>query len=54
MGVTTPDRLGPGYVSHLEVGQAVASVVEKRCVSHTVLSVGTPADLKTLTAEGKM
>ncbi|XP_062997483.1 uncharacterized protein LOC134408900 [Elgaria multicarinata webbii] len=53
MGVTTPERLGPGYVSHLEVGQAVASLVEKRTVSHTVLSANSPADLKTLAREGK-
>lgn len=54
MGVTTPERLGSGYVSHLEVGQAVATLVEKRRVSHAVLSLGTPADLKTLAAEGKL
>ncbi|KAH0619707.1 hypothetical protein JD844_000645 [Phrynosoma platyrhinos] len=54
MGVTTPERLGPGYVSHLEVGKAVASLVEKRAVSHTVLSAASPADLKTLALEGKI
>ncbi|XP_020643980.1 uncharacterized protein LOC110076291 isoform X2 [Pogona vitticeps] len=54
MGVTTPERLGPGYVSHLEVGEAVASLVEKRIVSHTVLSANSPADLKTLALEGKI
>ncbi|KAJ6657137.1 hypothetical protein lerEdw1_002726 [Lerista edwardsae] len=54
MGVATPQRLGPGYVSHLEVGRAVASLVEKRRVSQAVLSVGTPADLKTLAAEGEL
>ncbi|XP_033012926.1 uncharacterized protein LOC117051018 [Lacerta agilis] len=54
MGVTTPERLGPGYVSHLEVGEAVASLVDKRIVSHTVLSASSPADLKTLALEGKL
>nr|XP_060644441.1 uncharacterized protein LOC132783328 [Anolis sagrei ordinatus] len=54
MGVTTPERLGPGYVSHLEVGQAVASLVEKRAVSHRVLSAASPADLKALASEGKI
>lgn len=54
MGVTTPERLGPGYVNHLEVGQAVASLVEKRVVSHTVLSANSPADLKTLALDGKV
>ncbi|KAL8195109.1 UNVERIFIED_CONTAM: hypothetical protein K2H54_046783 [Gekko kuhli] len=54
MGVATPEHLGPGYVSHLEVGEAVASLVEKRRVSHAVLTASSPADLKTLTAEGKL
>ncbi|XP_053126463.1 uncharacterized protein LOC128334159 [Hemicordylus capensis] len=54
MGVARPERLDQGYVSHLEVGEAVASLVEKRMVSHAVLSAGSLADLKTLTAEGKI
>ncbi|XP_015262205.1 PREDICTED: uncharacterized protein LOC107106546 [Gekko japonicus] len=54
MGVTTPEHLGPGYVNHLEVGEAVASLVEKRRVSHAVLTASSPADLKTLTVEGKL
>ncbi|XP_068117593.1 uncharacterized protein [Hyperolius riggenbachi] len=54
MGVALPDRLGPGYVSHLEVGEAVASLVEKRRVSHTVMCVNSKNDLKTLMVEGKL
>ncbi|XP_063293745.1 uncharacterized protein LOC134578687 [Pelobates fuscus] len=54
MGVATPERLGPGYVSHLEVGDAVSSLVEKRQVSHTVLCANSTADLKTLILEGKL
>ncbi|XP_067392835.1 peroxisomal trans-2-enoyl-CoA reductase-like isoform X1 [Emydura macquarii macquarii] len=54
MGVATPERAGPGYVSHLQVGEAVASLVEKRRVSHAVLCASSPADLQTLTLEGKI
>ncbi|XP_078526215.1 uncharacterized protein LOC144798950 [Lissotriton helveticus] len=54
MGVTTPERLGPGFVSHLEVGEAVASLVEKRCITHTVLCANSAADLKTLILEGRI
>ncbi|KAM4722239.1 uncharacterized protein WCC33_008475 [Rhinophrynus dorsalis] len=54
MGVATPDRRGPGYVSHLEVGDAIATLVEKRRVSHTVLCANSTADLKTLILEGKL
>ncbi|OCT82351.1 uncharacterized protein LOC108715413 isoform X2 [Xenopus laevis] len=54
MGVAKPERLGPGYVSHLEVGEAIATVVEKKRVSHTVLCVKSTTDLKTLILEGKL
>ncbi|MEE6519847.1 hypothetical protein FKM82_017611 [Ascaphus truei] len=54
MGVAPPERLAPGYVSHLEVGEAVASLVEKRLVSHTVLCANSTTDLKTLILEGKL
>uniref|UniRef100_H3B370 Uncharacterized protein n=1 Tax=Latimeria chalumnae TaxID=7897 RepID=H3B370_LATCH len=54
MGVATPDRMGPGYVSQLEVGEAIASVVEKRSISHKVLCTNSPADLKTMILEGKL
>uniref|UniRef100_W5M540 Uncharacterized protein n=1 Tax=Lepisosteus oculatus TaxID=7918 RepID=W5M540_LEPOC len=52
-GVATPDRMGPGYINHLDLGEAVASLVEKRNSSHKVFSVNTPADLKTVILEGK-
>ncbi|KAM9301537.1 uncharacterized protein PAF06_014736 [Gastrophryne carolinensis] len=54
MGVAPPERLGPGYVSHLEVGDAVASLVEKRRVSHTMLTANSTTDLKTLIIDGKL
>ncbi|XP_074142262.1 uncharacterized protein LOC141554360 [Sminthopsis crassicaudata] len=54
MGVALPEALAPGYVSHLEVGQAVASLVDKLAVSHTVLCVNSPADLQVLTSDGKL
>ncbi|XP_028930500.1 uncharacterized protein LOC100681638 [Ornithorhynchus anatinus] len=52
MGVSTSERLAPGFISHLEVGKAVASLVEKRSVSHTVLNANSPADLQTLISQG--
>ncbi|XP_075045167.1 uncharacterized protein LOC142104413 [Mixophyes fleayi] len=54
MGVAPPERLGPGYVSHLEVGEAITSLVEKRRVSHTILCANSTTDLKTLILEGKL
>ncbi|XP_075995030.1 peroxisomal trans-2-enoyl-CoA reductase [Genypterus blacodes] len=50
-GVSTPERLAPGYLNHLELGEAVAALVERRGASHTVFSVSGPADLKTMTLE---
>ncbi|XP_067853605.1 peroxisomal trans-2-enoyl-CoA reductase [Heptranchias perlo] len=54
MGVATPDRVAPGFVNHLDVGEAIATVLEKKSVSHHVFCVNTPADLKTLIMEGKV
>ncbi|XP_044518932.1 uncharacterized protein LOC123236636 [Gracilinanus agilis] len=54
MGVALPEALGPGFVSHLEVGQAVASLVDKLAVSHSVLRIDSPADLQVLTSDGKL
>ncbi|XP_039619384.1 uncharacterized protein si:dkey-238o13.4 [Polypterus senegalus] len=54
MGVAMPERMGPGYISHLDVGEAVASVVERRNSSHKVFCVSSPADLKTIILEGKV
>ncbi|XP_048402717.1 uncharacterized protein si:dkey-238o13.4 isoform X1 [Stegostoma tigrinum] len=54
MGVATPDRIAPGFVNHLDVGEAIATVLEKNSISHHVFCVNTPADLKTLIVEGKV
>ncbi|XP_027701807.1 uncharacterized protein LOC114031004 isoform X2 [Vombatus ursinus] len=54
MGVALPEALGPGYVSHLEVGRAVASLVDKLAISHAVLCVDSPADLQVLISDGKL
>lgn len=51
-GVGSPERMGPGYIDHVELGEAVASLVEQRNVSHTVFTINCPADLKTITLEG--
>ncbi|XP_075795941.1 L-fucose dehydrogenase-like isoform X1 [Pelodiscus sinensis] len=52
MGVVAQDPGRPGYVSHLEVGAAVAALLEKGSVSHAVLCAGSPADLQALAREG--
>ncbi|XP_078010650.1 uncharacterized protein LOC144457191 [Phascolarctos cinereus] len=54
MGVALTEALGPGYVSHLEVGQAVASLVDKLAISHAMLCVDSPADLQVLISDGKL
>ncbi|KAG9352640.1 hypothetical protein JZ751_021054 [Albula glossodonta] len=53
-GVATPDRLAPGYLNHLDLGEAVATLVEKKNTSHTVFNVNCPADLKTILLENNM
>ncbi|XP_022078158.1 uncharacterized protein si:dkey-238o13.4 [Acanthochromis polyacanthus] len=50
-GVGTPDRMAPGYLNHLDLGEAVATLVERRNASHTVFTVRCPADLKTVILE---
>ncbi|XP_040894252.1 uncharacterized protein si:dkey-238o13.4 [Toxotes jaculatrix] len=50
-GVGTPERMGPGYLNHLDLGEAVATLVERRNTSHTVFTVSCPADLKTVLLE---
>ncbi|CAN9498685.1 unnamed protein product [Ophioblennius macclurei] len=47
-GVGPPDRLPPGYLSQLELGQAVAALVERRSGSHKVVTVTNADDLKTV------
>ncbi|KAJ8281231.1 hypothetical protein GJAV_G00065080 [Gymnothorax javanicus] len=53
-GVAPPDRMVPGYLSHLDLGEAVATLVERRNTSHTVFDVSSPADLKTILLEKSM
>uniref|UniRef100_H3CTV3 Uncharacterized protein n=1 Tax=Tetraodon nigroviridis TaxID=99883 RepID=H3CTV3_TETNG len=50
-GVATPDRMRPGYLDHLDLGEAVAALVERRSSSHSVFTVNCPADLKTALLE---
>ncbi len=50
-GVGTPERMAPGYLNHLDLGEAVATLVERRNTSHTVFTVSCPADLKTVLLE---
>lgn len=52
-GVAPPERLAPGFLNHLDLGEAVATLVERRNTSHTVFSVNCPADLKTVILEKK-
>ncbi|XP_028305888.1 uncharacterized protein LOC114465222 [Gouania willdenowi] len=50
-GVATPERLAPGYLNHLDLGEAVAALVERRNTSHTTFTVNCPEDLKTVFVE---
>nr|XP_019961708.1 PREDICTED: uncharacterized protein LOC109641635 [Paralichthys olivaceus] len=50
-GVAAPERMAPGYLNHLDLGEAVAALVEKRNSSHTVFTISCPADLKTVLLE---
>ncbi|KAG7523497.1 hypothetical protein JOB18_048574 [Solea senegalensis] len=53
-GVAAPDRMAPGYLDHLDLGVAVASLVEKPNSSHSVFTVSCPADLKTVLLDRKL
>lgn len=50
-GVDTPERMTPGYLKNLDLGEAVATLVEARNGSHAVFTVSSPADLKTVLLE---
>ncbi|KAI9518248.1 hypothetical protein NQZ68_038914 [Dissostichus eleginoides] len=50
-GVGTPGHMAPGFLNHLELGEAVAALVERRSPSHSVVTVNCPADLKTVCLE---
>lgn len=47
-GVATSERVAPGFLNHLELGEAVAALVERRNTSHSIFNVNCPADLKTV------
>ncbi|CAL1595126.1 unnamed protein product [Knipowitschia caucasica] len=47
-GVATAERLAPGFLNHLELGEAIAAVVQQRSTSHSVFNINSPADLKTV------
>lgn len=53
-GVATPERLAPGYLNHLDLGVAVATLVERGSSSHRVFTVCSPADLQTQLLEGNL
>ncbi|KAK7892096.1 hypothetical protein WMY93_024059 [Mugilogobius chulae] len=47
-GVASSERLAPGFLNHLELGQAVAALVERRSTSHSIFNINCPEDLKTV------
>ncbi|XP_032434775.1 uncharacterized protein LOC116729963 isoform X1 [Xiphophorus hellerii] len=53
-GVATPERLAPGYLNHLDLGVAVATLVEQGSSSHRVFTVCSPADLQTQLLDGSL
>ncbi|KAM4734660.1 uncharacterized protein FYW61_007705 [Anableps anableps] len=53
-GVAAPERLAPGYLNHLDLGVAVATLVERGSSSHSVFTVSSPADLQTVLLEGNL
>lgn len=50
-GVATPDHMAPGYLNHLDLGEAVAALIERRNTSHTTFTINCPADLKSVLLE---
>ncbi|KAI4904465.1 hypothetical protein NFI96_015121 [Prochilodus magdalenae] len=53
-GVASPERMAPGYLNHVDLGEAVATLVERRNTSHTVFTINSPSDLKTVILEGSL
>ncbi|KAJ3596136.1 hypothetical protein NHX12_002545 [Muraenolepis orangiensis] len=53
-GVAPPERMAPGFLNHLELGEGIAALVERCTTSHTVLTISCPADLKTVLLEGDL
>ncbi|KAK1785026.1 hypothetical protein P4O66_018195, partial [Electrophorus voltai] len=54
MGVATPDRMAPGFLNHVDLGEAVATLVERKKMTHTVFTINSSADLKTVILEGTL
>ncbi|KAM9376374.1 uncharacterized protein KZ484_008967 [Pholidichthys leucotaenia] len=50
-GVGTPDHMQPGYLNQLDLGEAVATLVQRRNPRHSVFTINCPTDLKTLFVE---
>lgn len=53
-GVATPERMAPGFLNHMDLGEAVATLVERRNTSHHVFTINSPADLKAVLLEGNL
>ncbi|XP_072551569.1 peroxisomal trans-2-enoyl-CoA reductase [Salminus brasiliensis] len=53
-GVASPERMAPGYLNHVDLGEAVATLLERRNTSHKVFTINSPADLKTVILEGNL
>uniref|UniRef100_A0A8C7N9R0 Uncharacterized LOC109867258 n=1 Tax=Oncorhynchus kisutch TaxID=8019 RepID=A0A8C7N9R0_ONCKI len=53
-GVAPPERMAPGYLNHLDLGEAVATLVERKNTTHTVFPVNSPADIKKVILEGNL
>lgn len=53
-GVGTPERMAPGFLNHLDLGDAIATMVEKRTATHAVFTINNPGDLKTAVLEGNL
>ncbi|XP_061628607.1 uncharacterized protein si:dkey-238o13.4 isoform X1 [Phyllopteryx taeniolatus] len=51
-GVASMERMAPGYLNHLDLGEAVAKLVERQYTSHTIFTISCPADLKTVFLDG--
>ncbi|XP_035769358.1 uncharacterized protein si:dkey-238o13.4 [Neolamprologus brichardi] len=50
-GVATPDHMAPGFLNHLDLGEAVAALIERRNTAHNVFTINCPADLKSVLLE---
>lgn len=53
-GVSTAENMLPNYVDQLDLGEAVATLVERRRTTHKIYTVRCPADLKTVLLEGNL